>query len=63
MKYRIREIRQDKGISQTELARKAGVTRATIWKLESGEDETTTTRTLLKIALALNVDASELFSA
>ncbi len=61
MEYRIREIRESKGISQTELADKAGVTRATIWKLETGEDEVTTTKTLLKIAEALEVDAKELF--
>lgn len=61
MQYRIREIRESKGISQTELADKAGVTRATIWKLETGEDEVTTTKTLLKIAEALEVDAKELF--
>ena len=61
MQYRIREIRESKGISQTELADKAGVTRATIWKLETGEDKVTTTKTLLKIAEALEVDAKELF--
>ncbi len=61
MRYRIKEIREKTGMSQTELADKAGVTRATIWKLETGEDEVTTTRTLLKIAEALEVDAKELF--
>ena len=61
MQYRIREIRESRGISQTELADKAGVTRATIWKLETGEDEVTTTKTLLKISEALGVDAKELF--
>lgn len=61
MEYRIKEIRESKGITQTELADKAGVTRATLWKLETGEDEVTTTKTLLKIAEALEVDAKELF--
>ena len=62
MKYKIREIRESKGLSQTELAEKSGVTRATIWKLENGSEEVTTTKTLFKIADALQVDANELFS-
>ena len=61
MKYRIRELRESIGMSQTELSRKSGVTRATIWKLESGDDEITTTRTLTKIADALSVPVDELF--
>ena len=63
MGYRIREIREEKGMSQTELSEKTGLTRATIWRLETGKEETTTTKTLLKIAEALNVSVGELFLA
>lgn len=61
MGYRIKEIREERGMSQSELAEKTGLTRATIWRLETGEEETTTTKTLLKIASALSVTVGELF--
>ena len=61
MGYRIREIRESIGMTQTELSEKSGVTRATIWKLETGDDEVTTSKTLVKIADALGVTVGELF--
>lgn len=63
MEFRIREIREGKGMTQTELSEKAGITRATIWKLETGEEEVTTSKTLEKIANALGVTIGELFLA
>ena len=63
MKYRIRELREEKGITQEELSRKSGVSRATIWALECGENKITTTKTLYNIASALNVDMEALFYA
>ena len=63
MKFRIKEIRESKGMTQTELSEKAGITRATIWKLETGEEEVTTSRTLASIANALDVTIGELFLA
>lgn len=59
--YRIREIRESIGMSQAELCEKSGITRATIWKLETGDNEVTTSKTLLKIADALGVTVGELF--
>ena len=61
MKYRIVELRKSRGMSQVELCEKAGLTRATIWRLETGEAENTTTQTLTKIADALGVPIDELF--
>lgn len=61
MGYRIQEIREKKGMTRAELSEKTGLTRATIWRLETGEEETTTTKTLLKIADALDVPVGELF--
>lgn len=61
MGYRIREIRESKGISQTELSEKSGVARATIWKLETDENAVTMTTTLQKIANALGVSVDEIF--
>lgn len=63
MKYKIRELRESIGMTQTELSKKSGITRTTIWKLENGDDEITTTKTLVKIAEALNVSVDELFLA
>lgn len=61
MKFRIKEIRESKGMTQTELSEKAGITRATIWKLETGEEEVTTSKTLASLANALDVTIGELF--
>lgn len=61
MKYRVKEIREKLGITQEELSAKSGVSRATIWAIECGEDKVTTTKTLLNIALALGVPLDDLF--
>lgn len=63
MKYRIKELRESAGMSQSQLSKASGVARATIWRLETGEDEITTTKTLTKIAEALRVPVDELFLA
>ena len=61
MQYKIRELRESKNMTQSELAEKSGVARATIWKLETGDDEVTTTKTLTKIADALETTVDALF--
>lgn len=61
MAYRIREIREQKGISQAELCEKTGITRATIWRLETEPDAVTTSKTLCKISDVLGVTIDELF--
>ena len=63
MKYRIREIREQIGLTQEELSVKSGVSRATIWALECGDNKVTTTKTLLNIAIALGVQMDDLFLA
>ena len=63
MKYRIREIREQIGITQEELSAKSGVSRAPIWALECGDNKVTTTTTLLNIATALGVQMDDLFLA
>ena len=59
MKLDIRRIRKEKGISQEELAEKSGVSRPTISNLENNPDAITTTDTLQKIAVALDVKVSD----
>jgi transcriptional regulator with XRE-family HTH domain len=53
MKFKVRELREELGLSQEELSQKAKVSRTIISGLESGTIEVTTTNTLLKLADAL----------
>lgn len=61
MIYKIREIREEQHISQSELAEKAGISRSILGGLETGREIQTTTKTLLKIADALGVSIKDLF--
>lgn len=61
MGYKIRECREEMGISQEELAKRAKISRTTLSGLESGAIKTTTTDTLLKIADALNKKVADIF--
>ena len=61
MGYRIRELREGKNMTQEELSNKSGVSRGTISALENGDQYTTTTKTLLKIAKALDATVDQLF--
>lgn len=61
MGYRIKEVREKQGLTQTQLAKKSGVSRVTISVLENGQERVTTTKTLIKIASAMNVTVDELF--
>lgn len=63
MAYRIREIRVLRKLTQEELAELSGVSRVTISQLESGDGKNTTSKTLLKLADALDVPVDTLFSA
>lgn len=63
MKFKIREIRDARNISQEELARLSGVSRATISGLENNPDAITTTETLQKLAAALEVKVSDFLGA
>jgi transcriptional regulator with XRE-family HTH domain len=61
MGYRIKAVREAKGISQEELAEKANVSRTIIWNLETNPKAETTTTTLKKIAEALETSVSAIF--
>ena len=61
MWYRIKEIRNEKGMSQEELSVKSGISRTIISGLESGTRANTSAGTLLKIADALGVGVEEIF--
>lgn len=61
MRYKIKEYREEKGMSQSELSEKASVSRTIISGLESGRTIVTTTDTLSKIAKALDKTVSDIF--
>lgn len=63
MGYKIKNIREQLGMSQTQLSEISGISRATIWALETGSNKTTTTKTLEKIANAMGVTIDCLFSS
>ena len=61
MGYRIRELREAMKMTQEELADKSGVSRGTISALENGYMRNTTSKTLLKLAQALNTSVDRIF--
>ena len=56
---RIKQLREQAGMSVRQLAEKSGVTAARIYQLEAG-DTNTTLATLRKLAQALGVSAWEI---
>lgn len=61
VKNKLKEIRQKKKISQTELAEISKVSRSTISNLEAKDNYITTTNTLENIAKALGVKVKDIF--
>ena len=61
MSYRVKELRQKKLMSQEELCEKAGISRATLSGIENGTERNTSTKTLAKLAQALETTVVELF--
>lgn len=60
-RYKIKKYRESLNLTQEELAKKSGVSRALIAGLEGGSIIETSTATLKKLAKALNVDVKDLF--
>ena len=61
MGYRIKEVREEKRMTQEELSAKSGISRTTISGLENGTVRSTSTKTLLKIATALETTVDNIF--
>lgn len=61
MGYKIKELREAMKMTQEELAEKSGVSRGTISALENGIDRTTTSKTLVKLAQALDTTVDGIF--
>jgi transcriptional regulator with XRE-family HTH domain len=56
---RLKRLREDKGISQTALAEKAGISRGYLARLEAAQQDPTLT-VIEKLAKALKVSIAEL---
>lgn len=63
MEYVGKQLREDRRVTQEELSQKSGVSRSIICGLETGRTKTTTTKTLFRIASALDVNINDLFSS
>ena len=61
MGYRLKEIREEKGITQEELERTSGVSRQTISAIENNDSYQAKTGTLIALARALGTTVDKLF--
>lgn len=61
MGYKVKEMRESLHLTQEELSPKSGVSRGTISSIENGDTKTTTTKTLLKLAKAMNTSIDQNF--
>ena len=61
MGYRLKEIREEKGITQEELERTSGVSRQTISAIENNNDYQAKTGTLIELARAMGTTIDKLF--
>ena len=61
MGYHLKEVREEKGMTQEELSEKSGVSRGTISAIENGTSRATTTKTLVALARALETTVESIF--
>ena len=53
---KLRELREQRGMSLRDLAKKAGVSQTAVWHIEAGKTEKPSAETLQKLARALGVN-------
>lgn len=59
--YKVRERRESLGLTQEELAKRAGISRQTIIAIESDMEVPTSTTTLIRLAKSLMCKVSDIF--
>lgn len=62
MSYNLKKIREAKGLTQGELAKKSGISRITINRIENGTQKDIMVGNLNKLAIALECKVSDLIS-
>ena len=62
MANKLRDYRKALGMSMSELGRRSGISRMTIWKIENDAPQSYTMRTLQKLASALGASVDEIFN-
>jgi transcriptional regulator with XRE-family HTH domain len=60
---RVRELRREQRMTQTDLARRAGISASYVSKLEANRYRRPSAEVLLRLASALNVPVDELYKA
>ena len=60
---RIRELREESGVTQGQLAANASVSQGYLSQLENGEVKNPSAAVLLRVAQAMHIDPDELFEA
>ena len=63
MRYRLKQIREEKGITQEKLEEMSGVSRQTISAIENNDDYQAKVGTLLALANAMETTVDNLFFA
>lgn len=58
---KLKEIREEKGMTISALAQKSGITRQTIYRLENEMESTANSKTLVALADALGVRVTDFF--
>jgi len=58
----LRRLREEAGLTQTEMARRLGISQPTLNRLENGS-QNTTLKTLSQLCRALRCEAGELFAS
>ena len=61
MGYRLKEVREEKRMTQEELAAKSGISRQTIISIETDPNYNTTFNTLVKLSDALGISIDQIF--
>lgn len=63
MKNAVKQRREELGMTQEELAKKSNVSRPTISMIETNSIDNIESKTMLKLAMALNCDIGDIFFA
>lgn len=58
---KLKEVRQKRGITQEELAKKSGVLKTTILDLEDGKIKNVSASTIVNLSKVLNCRVSDIF--